>query len=616
MKVLDRINSPADVKTLDSSEIPQLCREIREFLVKSVSVTGGHLSSNLGAVELTVAIHRVFDTAKDKLIFDVGHQCYVHKILTGRKNEFDTLRQFGGLSGFPKPRESVHDAFIAGHASNSISIALGMARGRRIKGEDYNVIALIGDGAFTGGLAYEGLSDAGDSGEPMIIILNDNGMSINPNVGGVASYLARKRLKPSYQSFKARYRKIMGHIPFGKKIYQVTHNVKTALKKSILNCSMFEEMGLQYSGPIDGHDVAKIEEVLRWAKETGCPTFVHLITQKGKGYPFAEENPGKFHGVSPFDINSGEIIGGSKQSFSAVFGDTMCSLAGEDESVCAITAAMTEGTGLSEFARKYPDRFFDVSIAEEHAAAMSAGLSAVNAKPVFAVYSTFLQRAYDMLIHDVSLGGYHAVFGVDRAGLVGQDGETHQGLFDVSYLSSVPNMTVYSPASFAELRDMLRLAVKELDGPCAVRYPRGGEGRYTDGGTDAVKILKDGNDVLLITYGITVNDVLDASALLEKKGISACVVKLGMINPLKLDEIFALAKKTGRLIIAEESAENGCVGQKILSAMCENNISVKAALVNAGSGIVQHGDVKKLRKICDIDASGIAAAAERVICSE
>ncbi|MBQ8831738.1 MAG: 1-deoxy-D-xylulose-5-phosphate synthase [Oscillospiraceae bacterium] len=609
--MLEKINTPADVRALSEDSLPELCSDIRKYLVRSVSKTGGHLASNLGAVELTVALHRVFDTEKDRLVFDVGHQCYVHKILTGRKDKMDTLRQYDGLAGFPKPNESIHDAFIAGHASNSISVALGMARARRISGGDYDVIALIGDGALTGGLAYEALCDAGDSGEPLIIILNDNGMSINPNVGGMASYLSRKRLKPSYRSFKENYRKVMGRIPGGKGILKFTHKMKNVLKHSILNCSMFEEMGLQYAGPVDGHDVARVEEVLRWAKATGAPTLVHIMTQKGKGYKYAEENPGKFHGISPFDPETGETAPASV-SFSSVFGDCMCALAEKDDKVCAITAAMTEGTGLSDFAAKYPERFFDVSIAEEHASAMAAGIAAGGGKPVFAVYSTFLQRAYDMLIHDVAIEGHHVVFGVDRAGLVGQDGETHHGLFDVGFLTTVPKMTVFAPASFAELRDMLGAAVNDHTGPAAVRYPRGGEGQYTDGGCEAVKLIKDGTDVTIITYGITVNDALEAARLLENRGVSAAVVKLGIIAPLSVDELVPYVSNTGKVIFVEEAMENGCVGQAVLSALMEKGVFVRAHLMNTGKDFVTHGSVALLRKLCGIDAESIADAAERM----
>ena len=611
MSILEKINNPADVRALSEDSLNELCGDIRKYLVQSVSKTGGHLASNLGAVELTVALHRVFDTEKDRLVFDVGHQCYVHKILTGRKDKMDTLRQYDGIAGFPKPNESTHDAFIAGHASNSISVALGMARARRLNGGDYDVIALIGDGALTGGLAYEALCDAGESGEPLIIILNDNGMSINPNVGGMASYLSRKRLEPSYRSFKKKYRNAMYHIPGGRGIVKFTHRVKDMLKHSVLSCSMFEEMGLQYAGPVDGHDIARVEEVLRWAKETGAPALVHIMTKKGKGYKFAEENPGKFHGISPFNPETGETAP-SGENFSSVFGKCMCDMAEKDSALCAITAAMTEGTGLSEFASKYPERFFDVSIAEEHAAAMAAGIAAGGGKPVFAVYSTFLQRAYDMLIHDVAIEGHHVVFGVDRAGLVGQDGETHHGLFDVGFLSTVPKMTVFAPASFAELRDMMNKAVNDLTGPAAVRYPRGGEGVYKDGGCDAVKLVKDGADVTIVTYGITVNDALEAAEILEKKGISASVVKLGVIAPVNMDELLPFVSKTGKVIIVEENAESGCVGKAILSALMEKGVFVKAQLLNTGKDFVTHGSVGVLRKLCGIDANSIADAAERM----
>lgn len=611
MSILETINTPADVRALSEDKLPELCGDIRKYLVQSVAKTGGHLASNLGAVELTVALHRVFDTEKDRLVFDVGHQCYVHKILTGRKNRMNTLRQYDGIAGFPKPVESIHDAFIAGHASNSISVALGLARARRLCGEDYDVIALIGDGALTGGLAYEALCDAGESGEPLIIILNDNGMSINPNVGGMANYLSRKRLKPSYRSFKENYRKVMHRIPGGKGILKFTHKIKNMLKHSILNCSMFEEMGLQYAGPVDGHDVARVEEVLRWAKATGEPTLVHIMTQKGKGYKFAEENPGKFHGISPFDPETGDTAPASK-SFSSVFGECMCALAEKNEKVCAITAAMTEGTGLSDFAQRYPDRFFDVSIAEEHASAMAAGIAAGGGTPVFAVYSTFLQRAYDMLIHDIAIEGHHVVFGVDRAGLVGQDGETHHGLFDVGFLSTVPKMTVFAPASFAELCDMMNAAVNEISGPAAVRYPRGGEGKYKEGGCDAVKLLKDGTDVTIITYGMTVNDALEAADILDSRGVSAAVVKLGMLAPLSVDEIVPYAAKTGKVIIVEETAESSCIGHAVMSKLMEKGVFVKAQLMNTGNDFITHGSVGLLREKCGIDAISIADTAERM----
>ena len=615
MSFLEKIHSPNDIKRLSYDELNVLCGEIRQFLIDNVSKTGGHLASNLGSVELTLAIHRIFDTSRDRLVFDVGHQCYVHKILTGRRDKFDKLRTEGGISGFPKPKESIHDAFIAGHASNSISVALGMARARKLTGNNYDVIALIGDGAITGGLAYEGLINSGDSGEPMIIILNDNGMSIAPNVGGMAAYLARARLKPSYNSMKQRYRRFMSVFPGGKWIYKVTRNLKNRLKSNILNCTMFEEMGFQYAGPVDGHNIQHIEEALLWAKSTNAPTLVHVITKKGKGYPPAEENPGKFHGVSSFDPVTGETPP-PKPNFSDTFGDILCKLAGNDDRICAITAAMTDGTGLTSFAERFPDRLFDVSIAEGHAVSMASGLAEKSAIPVVAIYSTFLQRAYDMLIHDAAIGNEHVVFAVDRAGIVGKDGETHNGLFDVGYLATVPNMKVLCPASFTELEDMLRYAIYELDGPVCVRYPRGGEGTYKGCCLDRVKTLKDGRDVAVITYGVNVNDALEASDALEKSGISAKIIKLGCIAPLDIPAIIRELGDIKNLVICEETSSLGCVGDKILSAFMQSGISVKAKLLNLGDGFVQQGEVSQVKAKYGIDHTGIENACRKVVAHE
>ena len=519
--MLESIHSPSDVKRLNSTQSRQLCDELRTFLVRSVAKTGGHLASNLGVVELTVAIHRVFDTSRDRLVFDVGHQCYVHKILTGRREQMDTLRQFGGLSGFPKPYESVHDAFMAGHASNSVSVALGMAKARTMRHENYDVIALIGDGALGGGLSFEGLNNAGASGEPMIVILNDNGMSIAPNVGAVSRHLSRLRTKPGYYEFKKRYRQLLGNGPVGGKLYHVSHDIKTALKKTLLpDSSMFESMGFSYMGPVDGHDVEALTQSLQWAREQRCPVLLHVRTVKGKGYSPAEERPADYHGVSPFDPATGKPLRTAKMDFSHVFGQELTALAGEDGRVCAITAAMQEGTGLTEFARKYPDRLFDVGIAEGHAVSMAGGMAKQGLVPVFAVYSSFLQRGYDQLLQDVALDGLHVVLGVDRAGLVGADGETHHGCFDALYLSQVPHMTVLCPASFAELRQMLRRAVLELTGPVAVRYPRGGEGAYQDCcGNETFTQVRPGADCTILTYGVLINEALAAAELLHEAGV-------------------------------------------------------------------------------------------------
>ena len=605
MGILDNIDSPSDVKNLPAEKLGILCEELRGCLIRGVAKTGGHLASNLGVVELTIAIHRVFDTSQDRLVFDVGHQSYVHKLLTGRKTEFDTLRHFDGLAGFPKPSESLHDAFIAGHASTSISVALGMARARTLAREDYSVIALIGDGALTGGLAYEGLSDAGESGEPVIIILNDNGMSITSNVGGVARHLSRQRMKPSYAVFKKRYRRFMEVLPGGRAIYRFFHRIKTMIKEAILHCSMFEEMGLQYTGPVDGHDIGRLTEALEWAKRVGEPAVVHVLTIKGRGYDHSERSPVEYHGVTPFDYKVG-VTNTEESTFSSVFGDELIDLAGLDPRICAITASMTSGTGLGGFAARFPERFFDVGIAEEHAVAMASGMAIRGAIPVFAVYSTFLQRSYDMLLHDVAISGLHVVFAVDRAGLVPGDGETHQGLFDVAFLSSVPGMTIMCPASYAELRDMLRYAVNSVDGPVSVRYPRGAEGAYADGGTDRVILLREGIDFTLVTYGVNINTALEAAGVLSEEGVSIEVIKLGCISPVDMNEIFASVQKTKRLLVLEECSGRGSVGEKIAASVLEYRIVMKnVVLLNTGEAFAPCGETDELRRLYGIDTESV-----------
>ena len=609
--ILEKIHAPADVKALDKGELETLCRELRQFLVDSVSQTGGHLASNLGAVELTVAIHRVFDTSKDRLVFDVGHQCYVHKAITGRRELFSTLRQLDGLSGFPKPRESCHDAFIAGHASNSVSVALGMARARTLQREDYSVLALIGDGALTGGLAYEGLNNAGASGEPLIVILNDNGMSINPNVGAVDSHLSQIRSKPAYYHFKKWYRQLFGPHPMENRLYRFNHKVKTSLKKALWpGSTLFEDMGFTYLGPIDGHDLDRLVHVLAWARELRCPVVVHVKTVKGKGYPFAERNPDKFHGVGPFDPETGLLKKSGGDDFSAVFGKTLASCAAEDGRICAITAAMADGTGLTPFAKAFPDRFFDVAIAEGHAVAMAAGLAKQGMIPVFAVYASFLQRGYDQLIHDVSLLNLHVVLGVDRAGLVGADGETHHGSFDALFLSEIPGFTVLCPASFAELRRMLRRALFEIPGPVAVRYPRGGEGDYrADQSEGAATELRPGGDVTILSYGVMVNQALAAAELLEQRGVCARVVKLNQIAPLDFDLLAPWLAGTGTLLVAEDAFGAGCVGQRVAAILAEGGAAPKKLILkNLGKTFQPEGTVPQLQHRAGIDAAGIAQA--------
>ena len=613
--ILERIHEPADVKALDRAETQRLCEELHTFLLESVAKTGGHLASNLGAVELTVAIHRVFDTSVDRLVFDVGHQCYAHKALTGRMEQFPTLRQYGGLSGFPKPNESVHDAFVAGHASNSVSVALGMARARTLLGENYSVLALIGDGALSGGLAYEGLNNAGASGEPLIVILNDNGMSISRNVGAMSKHLSQLRTKPAYYRFKKDYRRILLSNPAGKAVYRFNHEIKNGVKNAILpNATLFEDMGFTYVGPVDGHNEEQVEESLRWAKELNCPVLLHVRTVKGKGYVPAEREPGKWHGVGAFDVLTGKMKE-SGETFSTVFGETLCELAEEDGRVCAITAAMCDGTGLNDFAQKYPKRFFDVGIAEAQAAAMAAGMAKQGLIPVFAVYSTFLQRAYDQLIHDTALSNLHVVFAVDRAGFVGADGETHHGIFDATFLSDIPNMTVLCPASFAELRTMLRRAVLEIDGPVAIRYPRGGEeGYHDDCGVGAFAELRAGDDITLCAYGTMISPVLDAAELLARDGIAARVIKVNRISPFVDADVRKTFMGTKKLIVAEECASVGCVGQRLAAILTEEGTPLeKLYLCNLNKIFPPHGDAKRLREQFHLDAASIAAKAREVV---
>ena len=600
---------------LSDQEGDALCAQLRQELIEDVSKTGGHLASNLGAVELTVALHRVFDTSVDRLVFDVGHQCYPHKMITGRREAMPTLRQYGGIAGFPKPNESVHDSFIAGHASNSVAVALGMARARTMLKEDCKVIALIGDGALTGGLAYEGLSNAGECGQQLLVILNDNGMSITPNVGGVADHLARQRLKPQYLTFKKHYRRVMNATGPGRAVYRVTHQVKQALKQSLLPCSMFENMGFRYLGPVDGHDLSRLTKILKYAKDLDEPVLLHVKTVKGKGFLPAEENPDAFHGVAPFDPLTGRPKRGPADNFSAVFGRTLLRLAKRDGRVCAITAAMVSGTGLDQFAKTFPDRFFDVGIAEGCALSMAAGMAKQGALPVFAVYSTFLQRAYDMILHDAAIDGLHVVLGVDRAGLVGEDGETHHGVFDAAYLDTIPNMTVLAPASFAELEVMLERALFQLSGPVAVRYPRGGEGKYFLGtaGEDPAAILRWGKDITLVSYGTEINDVLEAAELLEGRGIQAEVVKLNQLTPLVPELVELSVRKTGTLLVAEEQAAQGGVGQRLAAELELAGSPVKTALVNCGSGFVPHGATALLKQDLSLDGEGLAKKAMEVL---
>ena len=607
LNILEQIQSPSDLKRLSEDQLPQLCQEIRSFLVSSVSKTGGHLASNLGVVELTVAIHRVYDTSRDRLLFDVGHQSYVHKILTGRRDSFHTLRQFGGIAGFPKPKESEHDAFIAGHASTAISTALGMARARTLLHENYDVVALIGDGALTGGLAYEGLQDAGQSKEPMVIILNDNGMSIHENVGGMATLLSKQRVKPGYLRFKQFYRNTVGKV---KPLYKAIHAVKENVKDTVLPDNMFDDMGFYYIGPVDGHNIQELERMLRWARDLHQPVILHVVTQKGRGISYTETAPEKYHGVGKFNPVTGELPP-KKDDFSKVFGDTMLELAAERPNLVGITAAMASGTGLETFAARYPDRFFDVGIAEGHAVTMASAMAKQGLAPVFAVYSSFLQRGYDMLLHDTAIQNLHVVYAVDRAGIVGNDGDTHNGVFDVGYLGSVPGMTIFTPASFAELRYFLRKAVNEEQGPVAVRYPRGGEGAYQSLRTEAAALLQSGDDITLVTYGILTNEAIRATEMLEQKGIHADLIKMGQSLPVEAEPILSSLRKTRKLLVVEEVCSIGSLGRRILYEAGSAGICLEAyRLLDLGEGLVPHGDTKTLWEQFELDAASLARIAE------
>ena len=620
MAILENIHSHEDLTRLDDRDRVVLCREIREFLVDSVSKTGGHLASNLGVVELTVAIETVFNTQTDRLVFDVGHQSYVHKLLTGRQANFSGLRQFGGMAGFPKPSESDTDAFVAGHASSSVSIALGMARARTLQKQDYHVIACIGDGATTGGMAYEGLNDAGDSGEPLVVILNDNEMSIDKNVGGMARHLKNLRVKAGYVGVKKTVREFVCKLPGGRYIYKFISGFKSLLKRVLLDTTVFEDMGFTYLGPVDGHDLPRLLEVLQVAKDLEKPVVVHVLTRKGKGYQPAEESPSRFHGIGKFDPATGKGASSGAVSFSDTFGQTMSELAREDQRVCAVTAAMPGGTGLLTFKKEFPQRLFDVGIAEEHAVSMAGGLAKQGMIPVVAIYSTFLQRSYDMILQDVAMLGLHVVLAVDRAGLVGEDGETHHGVFDVGFLRHAPGMTVLCPASLQEQRQMLTWAVHGHTGPVAIRYPRGTEGEYKESGFDsgrdvaaagALCVHRPGRDVTFVTYGTVVNQVLRAAQLLEAEGISAGVIRLLTVAPLPVKELQNLLSG-GKVIVIEE-IHAGC---GVKEALAWNLPGCDVRGIDLGEGFVTHGSLDKLYQLHELDADSIAEYTKGVIAHE
>jgi len=624
---IENIKSPADVKSLSPAELKDLAEELREIIIERVSINGGHLASNLGTVELTLALHYVFNSPVDKIVWDVGHQSYTHKLITGRYEKFETIRKYKGISGFPKIDESVHDAFGTGHSSTSISAALGIIEARdlikkfKIQNSKFKipgkVLAVIGDGAMTSGLAFEGLNHAGQLKKDLIVVLNDNEMSISKNVGALAAYLNRILTGDLYQRFKKQTRAFLEGIPkLGTPVTKIAQKAEETLKGLFLPGILFEELGINYVGPIDGHDIKLLIETFGNIKNSTEPTLVHVITKKGKGYEFSEKNPCIFHGVGPFEIETGSSLSDAAAvSYSAIFGRALTELAAEDERLIAISAAMREGTGLECFEKRFPDRFYDVGIAEPHAVTFAAGIAAQGLRPVVAIYSTFLQRGYDEIIHDVCLQKLPVVFAIDRAGIVGEDGPTHQGVFDISYLRHIPNLTVMAPKDDLELKAMLELALKH-NGPSAIRYPRGkvsqgsgvrGQGLEIDIGK--AEILKEGFDLTLIAIGNVVYPALGAAERLEKEGIKASVINARFIKPLDKELILKMASKTKRIITIEENMIAGGFGSAVLEYLNSMDIpDIKIKILGIPDEFVEQGSQAILRKKYGIDEEGIYQA--------
>ena len=624
-KFLDKINSPADVKKLSVPQLEQLAKEIRQLLISVISHTGGHLAPNLGVVELTLALHKVFNTPEDKIIFDVGHQAYIHKIITGRREQFPTLRQYGGLSGFPKRSESEHDAFGTGHSSTSISAALGMACARDLQGEDYNVVAVIGDGSMTGGMAFEALNNAGMLHKNMIVVLNDNEMSISKNVGAMSEYLYQLRTGETYNKIKNDIEGWLKNMEFGSDVLKAIRRLKGSVKYLMVPTSIFEELGFTYLGPVDGHDLDGLLDVLQAAKKIDGPVMVHVLTKKGKGYKPAEESPNKFHGTGPFDIATGKKITNPNApvSYTEVFGKTLTKLADIDDKIVGITAAMPDGTGLNIFAEAHKDHFFDVGIAEQHAVTAAAGMAAAGMKPVAAIYSTFMQRAYDSIMHDICMQKLHVTLCLDRAGLVGDDGYTHHGVFDYAYLLSIPNMTIMAPKDENELQHMLKTAL-DFDGPVSVRYPRGSgvgvalDTQWQDLPIGKAEVLRTGKDVCFWAIGSMVQTALDAAELLEAQGISAGVVNMRFAKPLDVELLREHAQSYGKIITLEEGVLAGGVGSAILEELNENKLleQFEVRCFGIPDEFVMHGDKKLLFRDLGLDTPTIAAKAAAFVKGE
>ena len=604
MSYLENVNSPKDIKKLNIDELDALCDEIRELMIETVSKNGGHLASNLGAVELTVAMHKVFKSPSDQFVFDVGHQCYTHKILTGRKDAFSTLRTEGGISGFTRPCESNHDIFSSGHSSTSISAAIGLAKAKTFNGDKGKVIAVIGDGALTGGLAYEALNNAGNEHNNLIVILNDNNMSISDNVGSMAKNLNHIRISPKYFTFKSKIQHVLSRMPkIGAQVQRLITITNTKIRKILYHSTMFEDLGFRYYGPIDGHDLESLIDVLTVAKAHNNSVLIHVNTLKGKGYEFAEKNPSKFHGIGKFDIETGEPLS-SGENYSSVFGNYLCELAKKDRRICAITAAMSTGTGLVDFSYKYPERFFDVGIAEEHAVTFSSGLAKNGMIPFFAVYSTFLQRSYDQLVHDVAMQDLKVIFGIDRAGFVGEDGESHQGVFDTAYLMSVPNLSVLAPSSFDELREMMYQAAYRENHAVAIRYPRGGQGKIIDGykyeradfdifgDTDAEKCV--------VSYGKEFLNVYDALGELD----NTFAIKLNRIKPIN-PNVLDLLKNVKTVFFFEEGIKSGGVGECFGSMLAESDVTAKFRHICIEDEFIKQASVDSQLKKYRLDRESI-----------
>lgn len=596
---LNKVNSPEDIKKLNTKEMEELAEEIRQFLIESISKTGGHLASNLGVVELTLALHKVFDSPKDKLIWDVGHQSYVHKIITGRKDDFKTLRQLDGLSGFPKENESEHDIFDTGHSSTSISVGLGIACARDIKREDFNVVSVIGDGSITGGMALEAINHLGYLNKKMIIILNDNEMSIDKNVGGMSRYLSSIIRNAKANQVKDQIEKIFSMTKTGNYIYKKADKFKDGIisKFTPQDCELFESFGIKYYGPIDGHNMKELVDILNKAKNKKGPVLLHVITKKGKGYKFAEQKPDKYHGVSKFNIEEG-LKSSSSESISSHVGKKLVKMADEDESIVAITAAMPSGTGLNHFSVSYPYRYYDVGIAEQHATTFAAGLAKEGMKPYFAVYSSFLQRGYDQIIHDISITKKNVTFLIDRAGLVGNDGETHHGVFDLSYLNIVPNITVMAPKDSKELDLMMDLSA-QINGPVAIRYPRGNTYNINKGSYDEIKlgtyeVLEQGSDVLVLAIGNMVKKALSVRDILLKENINPTIVNARFLKPMDEELLSELLKTHSKVVTIEDNIVSGGFGSRINKFIIDNNYNVKIENIGIPDKFVEHGSVDEL----------------------